>query len=142
MARSRLVTGAMVLVYINNQMFGRCADLSWGADTPQKELHTVDMLPPAELIPGPVSVRGSMQIYKLHKDGGIEAAGLAATWADITRQKYFSIVVLDRVTDTVVFRADKCATTSQNWRNGRGHIMGTIGFSGLFWGNETQPSAT
>lgn len=142
MARSRIVASPHVVVYVNGKLFGRVASLGFGAETPQRELRVVDTLEPAELIPQGCSVRGNLTIYRLHRDGGIEAAGLAAAWADQTRQKYFSLMVVDRVTDTVLFRADHCATTAQSWNAGRGFVMGTVAFVGLNWSNETVPAPT
>jgi hypothetical protein len=140
MARSPLLTGAQVLCYINSRAFGRVADLGWTSDTPLEELRVVDVLEPVELIPQGVSVRGQLSIYRLRQDGGLQAAGMVATWADLTRQKYFSILVVDRVTDTVIFRADKCMVGSESWRFGKGYVMGQVSFQGLGWSNETEPS--
>lgn len=142
MARARTVVAAHCVVYVNGRLFGRVASLGFSAETPQRELRVIDTLEPAELIPQGASVRGSLTIYRLHRDGGIEAAGLAAAWADMTRQKYFSLMVVDRVTDTVLFRADRCATAAQSWNVGRGFVMGTVAFVGLNWSNETVPAPT
>lgn len=139
MARSNLVVGAHTLVYINGTAFGRVADLSWNSATPKRALQTIDTLIPMELVPLATALSGNLTIYRLHKDGGIEAAGMAATYADLTREKYFSIMVIDRVTDTVMFQADQCSTESQSWRNGKGYVMGSIAFKGLKFNNETQP---
>lgn len=140
MARSRLVVGAHVVCYINGQMYGRTADVGWSETTPRREVHVIDYLPPWELIQTGVTIHGTMTIYRLHKDGGIEASGMKAVWADLTKEKYFSIMLLDRVTDTVMFQADKCSVLSQNWRIGRGYVMGTINFTALGWNNETSQS--
>jgi len=129
-----------VVCYINGQLFGRVADVGWSESTPRKEMHVVDYLPPWELIQISVSIHGTMTIYRLHKDGGLEAAGMKATWPDLSREKYFSILHLDRVTDTVVFQADKCSTVSQSWHVGRGYVMGTVSFTALGWNNETPQS--
>lgn len=140
MARSRLVVGAHVVCYVNNRMFGRVADIEWDSATPRKESRCVDTLKPAELMPEAVSVNGQMTIYRLHNDGGIEAAGMVATWADLPREKYFSLLILDRVTDTVIFRADECSVEHQSWKAQKGYVMGRIRFKGLDWSNETAPS--
>jgi hypothetical protein len=121
-------------------MFGRTADIKWTSSTPQREVHVVDWLPAWELVKQGVSLHGLLTIYRLHKDGGIEAAGMQATWADLVREKYFSIMVLDRYTDTVIFQANRCSVHSQDWRAARGYVMGTIGFQALDWNNETSAS--
>ena len=140
MTRSRLITGAQVVVYVNGSMLGRVASIGIMNSTPRKELHTIDTLEPMELMPQSVSGHGQMQIYRLHQDGGIQALGMAAVWEDVSREKYFSILVLDRATDTTLFRADKCSTISENWTFNRGHIMGDVAFSFVRWSNGMQPS--
>lgn len=140
MARSRLLVGAQVVVYINAQLFGRVADMGWNETTPRREVHVVDYLPPWELIPTGITIHGTMTIYRMHRDGGLEAAGMKATWADLTKEKYFSIMVLDRVTDTVIFQANKCSVNSQSWHVGRGYVMGNVAFTALDWSNETPQS--
>ena len=142
MARSPILVGAHVVVYVNGTMFGRVAGLSHSMDSPIRELHGVDTYLPIELVRGPVSIRGNMTLYRLHNDGGLESAGMIGTWNDLTREKYFSILVLDRSTDTVVFRADRCGVSSQNWTYGKGYVMGNVGFNGLLWTNETPDSTS
>lgn len=140
MARSRLVVGAQVVVYINGAPYGRVADFGWSDNSPRKEVACVDWLGPWELIPTSTRVQGNMTIYRLHRDGGIEASGMKATWRDVPREKYFSVLVLDRSTDTVIFQANKCSINSQSWRVGKGYVMGTINFTALEWNNETPDS--
>lgn len=140
-AHNLLVAGAHARVYINGKAFGRTADFNWDEATPRKEVHVVDYLPPAELIQQGVSIRCNTTIYRMHMDGGIEGAGMKAVWADLPREKYFSCLVLDRLTDTVLFRADRCSVEHQSWRIGRGLVMGTVAFICLAWSNETEPSA-
>lgn len=139
--RGQLVVGAGVRCYINNRSFGRVADFSYSLGTPRKKLHGIDWLPPIELIQQSVDVDGEMTIYRLHKDGGAEAAGMVGTWPDLSREKYFSLVLIDRSTDTVIFQANQCSTTGQHWRIGRGYVLGNIRFSGIQYNNETAPSA-
>lgn len=136
---NRLTVGAHVVAYINSKQFG-IADIDWSISYGKRESHGIDWLGPIEFIPGSKTVRGSMTLYKVRGDGGVEAAGMAGTWADTTLEKYFSLLVLDRVSDTTIFRADRCSIDSQSWKVGRGYIMGQIQFSALEWGNEAQAS--
>lgn len=141
-AHNLLLVGAHARCYLNNQPFGRIADFSWDDNTPRKEIKVCDYLPPWELLQTGASVRCNASIYRIHMDGGIEGAGMRApSWLDLPREKYFSFLVLDRLTDTVLFRADKCSVEHQSWRIGRGYVMGTVSFLGLLWENETQQSS-
>lgn len=142
MGLSRLQVGAQTLVYINGRLFGRCADVGYESNTPQRFVQPIDVIVPAELVPGAAKASGTISIYRLHGDGGIQAAGMIPTWRDLMRAKYFSILVIDRFSDTVTFRADACSVTREAWRHGRGYVMGQIAFDVLAWNNETEPSAT
>ncbi len=137
----QVVSGAHVVVYLNNTIYARVAEISWSSSEPARETQTVDTLLPAEEIPGPVRCKVMMRVYRLHRDGGAQGAGATTTWRDITRQKYAAVVVLDRVTDTVLFRADRCKLVSEDWPIGRALTVGTLTFQVLEWGNEVQPAA-
>jgi hypothetical protein len=142
MALSRLMVGAHALVHINGRLYGRVASIDVDSSTPHREVQPVDVLTPAELIPQAAKLSGSMQVYRIHGDGGIQATGMIPTWRDLTRGKYFSILITDRFSDTTFFRADACSCTGDRWRIARGYVMGQISFKGLAWTNETEPSAT
>lgn len=139
---SRILSAPEISVYINNHLLGECAGISTEIDSPRQELHTVDILQPAELTQMATRVSGSLQVYRIRRGGGAEAQGMIATFQDLTREKYFSILVLDRMTDTVVFRADNCSVTRQVWNvELRKLVMGTINFQSITWSNEVAPSA-
>lgn len=137
----QVVSGAHVVVYLNNQVYSRVKEISFQSTEPAREVQTIDTLLPAEEIPGPVRCRVTMRVYRLHRDGGAQGAGATTTWADITRQKYAAVVVIDRATDTVIFRADRAKLVSEDWPVGRALMEGTLVFQVLFWGNEIQPAA-
>ncbi len=142
MGVSRLMVGAHALCYINGRLYGRCAGVDVTSTTPHREVQPVDVLTPAELVPQAAKMAGSMSVFRIHGDGGVQATGMIPTWHDLTRGKYFSILIVDRFSDTTFFRADACSCVGETWRIGRGHVMGQIAFKALTWNNETQASAT
>jgi len=78
-------------------------------------------------------------LYRLGQDGGAEAAGLIGTWKSITREKYASMYVLDRRTDTILVQVDKMCVTSQSWHVApKSFVMGTIAFTGFGYGNGAE----
>jgi hypothetical protein len=136
---SNLIVGAHTYCMINSAKFARVAGMSYEITTPYRELHGIDTLLPIELIPGGVSFTGTMTIFRMHRDGGIEAAGMIPTWNTLTKGKYFSITIKDRATDTVLLNADKCCIQKQGWRvEPKSHVMGTIQFSGIKYENEAE----
>lgn len=137
----RIVTGAHLTLYVNSRAYSQVESLDWSLETPRRTIHVVDTLEPAELAPLGHRVTGTLSIYRVHLDGGPEAAGLNATLQDLHREKYFAFLVVDRLTDTVVFRADRCSVISQRWSApARGLVRGQITFEARLGGNETSPS--
>jgi hypothetical protein len=143
MARSSLVVGAHCRVYINGKPFGRTISAQLRSATPRRKIHVLDTFVAAEHMPTTAETGGTIQIYRLHGDGGSQAAGIVAPFADLSLEKYFSILILDRVTDTVIYRADRCTLEEEDWGlPTRGYVTGSLSFSAITWGNETQSKMT
>lgn len=136
---NKLITGTEVICHINNSPFALCANIAFNSETPRKNIYSIDSLQPVELLQGPTQCGGTLQVYRLKRSGGIEGAGLSAHFNDLIKEKYFSILLIDRSTDSVLFRADSCSVISQSWNVGRNYVLGTISFSALNWSNEVQP---
>jgi hypothetical protein len=128
---SQLAVGAQFVVSINGHSFGRVADIDLTSQTPRRAITAVDLLTPVELVPLPASAGGTVRMFRLQVDGGAEVAGMVADWNNLTREKYWSMTIVSRVTGRVVFRIDRCATEAQRWSVGKGYVMGTIQFSSL-----------
>ena len=139
MAISNILTSAHCVAYINSVPLARTCGLSYDISSPRKEIRGIDLLEPIEFAPTSLSVHGSLQIYRLHTDGGAEAAGLLATWNSLTREKFASLMVLDRSTDSVILQVDKFCVTSQSWTIvPKSFVLGTISWSGFGYSNETE----
>jgi hypothetical protein len=142
MAMSNLVTSPHCVCYINSVPFARCCGLNLDILTPRKAIRGIDTLQVVELAPAGISTRGSLQIYRFHRDGGIEAAGLAATFDAITREKYASMMVMDRLTDTVLAQIDKFCVEHQTWTiTPKSFVIGTISFTGIDYNNDAVATA-
>lgn len=136
---NNLIVGAHCIAHINSRRFANVISLDYDITSVHKENRGIDYLMPTELTPISLSLSGSMQIYRLHRDGGIEADGMIPDWGQLTRGKYFSLMILDRSTDTIILEADKCVIQKQSWRVAtKAFVMGTIGFSGLVYKNESS----
>lgn len=135
----KVLTGARLIVYINGSMFGKINRLSWEDITPHKEASGVDMVMPIELMPTRKSIQGVMNVYRLAGDGGAEGSGMAGVADHLSTEKYFTILVLDRLTDKVVFRSDFNKTERQSWQIAtKALVEGSISFKGLVWSNEVS----
>jgi hypothetical protein len=139
MSISNLVTSPHCVVYINSVPFARTCGLTYDVMSPRKELRGVDVLEPVELVPTSLAIHGTFQVYRLHQDGGLEAAGLIATWKKMTKERYASLMVLDRSTDTVLLQVDKFCVNSQSWRVvPKSFVLGTVSWSGFSYSNDSE----
>lgn len=139
MARSPNVVGAHILVFLNGRLFGQATDMKWDSVTPNIVRYGLDSLTGYELAPGPVKVQGTIAVLRRHADGGIEGAGATAPFSSIERERYFSLLVMDRATGLRIFQADRCKVISQSWSIGsRGRMQGSFTFEALEWANESS----
>ncbi len=139
MAIANLVTTPHCVCYINNVPFARCCGLTFDVVTPRKELRGIDNLQAVEEIPIGASIKGTLQVYRMHRDGGVEAAGLVATMDSLTREKYFSLMVIDRSTDTVLMQVNNASVHNQSWSFvPKSFVIGTVTFTGLNYNNDAQ----
>lgn len=132
MARQSLVTGASVLCYINGQLFGLVSSFKWSSNTPRRSIPEIDSLFPAELVPIMTKVTGTIGLYRKVGDQGIEGAGLSAPLDLLAQEKYFTVMLTERTTDSILFRADFCSVVNQSWDiPSRGMVMGNVSFESL-----------
>lgn len=133
------IVGAQVIVYINGRVYGQAESFEWESLTPKKPIFGIDSPDPFELAPTTTQCRGTLGAVRTHGDGGFQGAGVIAAYPDLTREKYFTLVLVDRVTKTILFEAALCSASMEKWRVAPKNIMrGTMSFEGITWGNEAS----
>jgi hypothetical protein len=138
MAIAKTLRGADIKVFINGQLFPPATSLRFSATTGRHAIRGVDSHTPFELASGPAEVKGSIEVLRKRASGGLEGAGVVAPEEKILLERYFSLTVVDRLSDTVVLQIDEAALVDQNWSfPGRGIVTGNFSFEGLSWVNET-----
>lgn len=141
---SLITVGAGVVCYINAKPCGKVISFNYTADSPRRFIQTVDTLIPYEAVPGPTQVMGQLRMYRIRSDGGAEGLGLIGPQvlengeSGIANEKYFTIAIIDRISDTTLFQSNYCSVINQNWGIERGHVIGTIGFRALMFNNEIK----
>lgn len=137
MAASRLLTGARVILYINGRPYAAVISFKWDSATPKKAIYGLDSGEPYELAPGQTKITGTITLLRTIGDGGAEGAGMVAEFSDVPREKYFTLALVERLTDTQIFRADQCSVTNQGWDiPSKGTVTGSLSFEALTWNNE------
>lgn len=140
MSQARVLASARVVCYINGLPLGRVSGFRFSSETPRKATYGIDATEPFELTQTTTRVRGSLSLYRTIGDAGAEGTGLVARYEDLLREKYFSITLLDRGTDTIVFQSYYNSVVSQSWDfQAKGLVTGTVEFEGIEWSNEFRP---
>lgn len=139
MARPRIIAAARILVVINGNLYGRCGSISWNVANPKKSIRSVDSPFVQEYAPTTLEVTGSMTIYRLINDGGLEGAGISAPMIDQSREKYVTIQLIERETDTTLLQINQAAIQGQSWNAvAKGLLMGQFSFTGIIFTNEAD----
>lgn len=135
---SPILGGAKVILYINGLPYAAVTAFKWDSATPKKAIYGIDSADPYELAPTQNRITGMLMLLRIIGDGGAEGAGMVAQFPDVTLEKYFTLALVERSSDTQIFRADSCSVTSQSWDvPARGLVMGTLNFEALTWSNES-----
>lgn len=139
--RAQTIATAGVILKVNGRTFGRVRTFEYAVDSPKKAIYGVDSLEPFELAPMQTKVSGKMTLYRTVGDGGVEGAGMAGILEEIPKEKYFSLLLLELISGTVVFQANYCSVLRQSWSVGeKGLVGGAVDFEALDWSNEIRPA--
>lgn len=137
MSKSKVLTSAKIVCYINGKACGYVTSFGWNSDTPMKNINGIDSLSPYELAPTSTNCTGNIGLVRTVRSGGIEALGMTAHSSVLAQARYVTITLIDRTTDSLLFRADFCAVTNQRWDvPEKGIVRGSVSFTALAWNNE------
>ena len=137
MSRPRILNGARIAVYFNNRPYGRCSSVAFSTSTPHKPARGVDIPYIAEQMPTTYSVNGTLSVYRMIADGGAEGAGIQAPMDMQVREKYGTLILVERDTGTTVLRIDHVTIDSQSWTfASKSIVAGNINFTGIVFTNE------
>ncbi len=137
MTRARSIVAANVICYVNNRPFGKVTGFSFSSATPREPINGIDSIDPFELAANTTRVTGSLTLVRTLYDGGAEGAGMTTDFERLPQEKYFSILLVERLSDTVLFQANHCSVNQQSWgASAKGVMTGQVEFEALSWTNE------
>lgn len=132
--RHASIAGGDLLVYFNGELLGIAETFDYAVDYGRKEIRVIDTLLPIEEAPTQVAVGGSFSVWRTDNTAGLEGLGVVARDFALSRERYFSIRVVNRQTDTIVFKCDMASVKNQSWSvQAQGLMKGTFSFSGIGW---------
>lgn len=138
MATAKTLSGADIKVYVNGRLYSPVSGLKFSASYGRSPLMGIDKSTPFELTSGVCEVKGTLDIFRRRTDGGIQGAGIAATERLILQERYFSLTVVERLSDSVVLQINEASVSDESWNIGRGIIQGSVSFTGIGWSNEAD----
>ena len=137
------VVAASVVCLVNGGAYGQAKSFHWSSSTPHREVHGIDDLVAVDLIPQAVSVTGTVGMYRLHGDAGIQGIGAGGAFPNIARLKFFVLQLRDITTGALLFEARNCVVTAESWgAEAKGIVEGSMSFKGLSWRNESTGSTS
>lgn len=129
--------GARLICKINGVVVGQVIDFSFTSSTGVAAKRGIDIVIPQELAPTAVSVSGSISLLRTIGDGGAQGVGLVPSQIDAHKGKYVTLLLVERTTNTAVFKCDYALINAESWNIGPRKLMvGSIGFEGITWTNE------
>jgi hypothetical protein len=139
MGQAQSTAASSYKLYINNRVFGIATGFEFSEEVGRRAIYGLDQITPYELAPGTNTITGRIDCIKARNDGGLEGRGVATSHNNRLLEKYISIMLVDRITDKVVFRCDEAAVNNQTWRTEAKMIMrGSFTFTGISRTSENE----
>lgn len=137
MGQQLTINGSHIKLYINATLIGICTSASFSIDYGRRVITGIDVQTPTEITSGQIKVKGSLSIVRLKLDGGPEGYNMVPAISDISLEKYVSITLIDRYTESVIFRTDFALISNQSWNiKNRQILTGTVNFDSIDYVNE------
>jgi hypothetical protein len=111
MAKSLVLTGAHIKLYVNNKPYKEVQSITLNVDYGETEIYGIDAAYPQEIASTRVTVRGSVSGIRVKNSGGIQAANLRPLFTEIAASPYVSIRIQDRSSgEDIIFIANAKVT--------------------------------
>lgn len=138
MSRSGVVHAAELKIYVNGELFGVATGMNWEINDSVAAIHGIDRREAFELAEGAEDVTGSLRVFRLRGDGGLEGRGITALPHEKPLEKYISLTVTHRRTDELIFQSPRVRISTQKWDvTPKGLLQGSVTFRGIGYINES-----
>lgn len=96
MARSLVLTGAHIKLYINNKLYKEVQSINFNVDYGETEIYGIDSPYAQEIAPTKIMVRGTCNGIRVKYSGGLQASEMRPLFTDLAASPYISIRIQDR----------------------------------------------
>jgi hypothetical protein len=119
-------------LYINARVAGFVVGMSYSIETPHRSLEAIDNISSQELAVATYKIRANFNVICPRSTLGLEGAGVAYSLNQLPLGKYLNIILLDKVTDKIVFQMEQAVVDSQNWQiQPKGLMSGQFSVTGI-----------
>lgn len=113
MARPIVLTGAHIVLYINNKKYKTVQSVSMVIEYEEEPIFGIDASYPQEIASNRVFVRGSIGGIRIKYSGGLQAHNIRPLFTDILSSPYISIRIQDRSTGEDIVFIPKAKTSRE-----------------------------
>lgn len=119
MAVPVILTGPMIRLFINNQLYKTVQSVSLVVDYGEQPIYGIDAMHSQEIAPTRLSVSGSVQGLRVKNSGGLQAQNIRPLFVDLMASPYISIRIQDRATGEDILYIPQCKVSQES------HAMAT-----------------
>lgn len=110
--KSIILSGALVRLYVNNQIYKVAQDVRLELDTGEYAIYGINSPYPQELAGGgQVAIRGSVRGLRVQQSGGLQGQNLRPLFSDLAASNYVSLRLEDRSTGETIWSVPKAKIT-------------------------------
>jgi hypothetical protein len=140
MGQQRIIVGANVICYLNGKPLGFVSSFHYNASTPSRKIGGIDSPEVLELAPTSSMCSFNMTVFRVKGGGGIQGIGMGPISIEVPRGKYFTFLLLDRITDTIIWQGKGCRVENEGGSfEAKAMSMVNVAGSCLTWDNEVRP---
>lgn len=114
MAQSLTLTGSLIKLYINNQVYKVVQSITLTIDYGEQEIYGIDAAHAQEIAPTRLSIRGSVQGLRVKYSGGLQAQNMRPLFIDLMASPYISIRIQDRSTSEDILYIPQAKVSSES----------------------------
>lgn len=131
MAKSLVLSGANIKLYINNKVYKEVQNVTFDVDYGETEIYGIDSPYPQEIAGTKISVRGSVNGIRVKYSGGLQASNIRPLFTDYAASPYISIRIQDRSTgEDILFIPNAKATRERHVASVKGTYKLSFDFIG------------
>lgn len=132
MARSIVLKGAEVKLYIGGQLYPEVQNLSWTIDYGEQEIYGIDSPYPQEIRTTRTSVQGQISGVRVKSSGGTQGAGARPKINEILNGPYVAIRVQDKFSQQDMLFLPQAKIINENVTiNAKGVVKLSFSFKGI-----------